>query len=350
MEQGMTLEDLLGYTSREQAPKAKYNSGWNKNVKVNPVTKQKEATIDIWLHTRALFHTLWRHQFPTVREKDGKREIKNQNFKCLESETFLRRKHLRDRESGELLMPPEVCPFCILLEQVRRDIRTGDCSWTDVLFRVNSDSAVEELHAGGVTNLFSKQKKTDKENEELREAKIDLREAWKENCNASCKYIFRLVDNDNRSEGCMLSVEPASLGEAVQATIAKEMARYKKNPEKGNPVKNPYVIRFIYKPDEQVMSKKYDAQRIEDVEVDEEIQSLIVDSEPPDCSNLLKGWNVANVRTAMETYCTKKLDWDAIFGEAEKNCDPTGMYLDPQLQAAEDERDHSEDGSDEIPF
>ncbi len=324
---GMNLEEFLGHKTRDSGS-SQYLSKWRKRTPPEVVT---------WMHTRSKLHSVWQHNWPRIVDlRDGGRAIWGGSFKCLEDEkTVLSFQRNRDRKTGKRDVPPAVCPLCRLVEYVRDLVQEGEMSWTDVLFRYEiadgGNSEPRIMHAGGLYGGFGIKNPTQEQLKELETAGIRRDEAWMENAYAQCKYVFRVVDNSEPDKGCQIAVEQDLLGQKVRETIAKEMEG--RGLEKGNPLKNPYAIKWKHCPSEKEFGKKYNALAMsnEVVPLTPEIERLIVEVDPPDISRVLEPWNIKTLRSLVEHYCQfQGLDWDTVFGPAEARCDENGNYAEPE--------------------
>lgn len=327
----LTLEQFLNSNDREQGnfPKNYMSNEWTKNVSMNE-KGQKEAHIDVWLHTRAVFSTIWRHRWArSLDRKDGTKALFMGNVACLEEESVLRRQHFRTRDTNKREAPPQICPICRLIEQVRDLVAAGQLSPTDTLFKyVNGDKTIE-LHAAGIYNGFKNPSEAMKE--KARAAGIFLTEVFKENCVAECSYAFPLVVDSKLEDGVIVSVEKKTLGDAVKRLISNEI---ESRGEEGNPILNPYALRFKYYPDNPPMSK-FDASTMYKKKLTDEVRNLITVVDPPveAMKKLAVPPNMRMLRATMEEHCLVTLDWDDVFSPAERYCDEEGNYNKPVAAA-----------------
>lgn len=301
--------------------------------------KHEARTVDVWLYRQNPFAAVWSHGFPRIAEytKDGRevREVSFGSHVCVEDPEILRRQSFRDRETGERDTPPKICPMCLLTEHVYQLVREGALQLTDQLFRIEAgpgsrDAAI--IHAGGLYGGFKTEKLSDEERDAIREAGINLKEAWGESALSRCQYIFIVVDDENPDEGLQIAKESQLLGDKVREAINKE--RERRGPDKGNPILNPYPIRFKHFPAEKVFNKKYDAVAL-DGEPSESVLELITNGEEPDISRYVDPPNYRTLRAQLEQYALFELDWDAIFGPIEKHLDEAGFYVAPDAPKAE---------------
>lgn len=292
------------------------------------------AQIDVWLHPSAKIVPLWSHNWFTIgKDKDsGDNVLRTYRFNSMEKEAILRNANKRDKD-GAREYPPEICPFSKLLEWLYQAVLNEQISWVDEVFsfdEISGDPFV--LHAGGMVGLFNRQDDAlDKEEiAQLRKARINRKEAWKENCKPRLQYIFRVVQNDRPGDGCMIALESQSLGDAVKSTIGDRIDDQKPGESwKGDPWKNPYAIRWLYS-DNEPFSKKYAARAMLSIEKTEEIQQVF-DAEPPSIDELTKDSNIFELRQSFEAHWCHEVvpPWDEIFADAEAELEGTEAAEDP---------------------
>jgi hypothetical protein len=267
----MDLNSFLGHTT-SAGRKSNYLSGWKKRGK-----------IDTWLHTQAPILAIWRHGIPRIVERTDKEtkeksvQVWSGNWPCWEDEDVLKKQYRRDRDTGLRTHPPVICPVCKLLDYIRDAVEQGEIEIHDELFHFEGDDPDKAitLHAGGMYNGFNVLEEDEKK--ALRSHGVNLRDAWKENGMAKASYAFAIVDNDNPQEGVQIAIETVSLGEQVQSVIGKAMLDAD---EEGNPMLNPYAIRWIYNATQSDPRKKYDAAKVGRIKLTDAIEELI-SSEPP---------------------------------------------------------------------
>jgi hypothetical protein len=344
---GMTLDDFIGHKTRDKREdtKASYLSGWRKRENAHRnKAGDLQNDVTVWLHTRALFAARWTHNWPKIVDlaKTQTRAVWTMDCLCLEDESTLRRQYRRDRD-GNRDSPPVLCPVCLLNEEVRGLVKAGKIKWTDVLFRYEAGKDVKELHSGGLYGAYGKQNLTDDERKELAAAEIYPKEAWKENAVAKCNYVCRVVDNDHPEKGVQISIELDSIGDAMKRKLAAEIEG---RGDVGNPMLNPYALQWRYYPEEADFRKKFDVIPMPRIALTDEVRSLITEVDPPSIEHLMTPRNMKMLRASMEQHCLFELNWDAIFGPAEKFCDENGVFVDPKkVDAPLPDQD-----SDEIPF
>lgn len=279
--------------------------------------KKDPPQVDVWLHTRRKPVAVWRHQFPRIvsREKDGETEVHvwSDNLVCHEDEATLKKQNHRNRETGERVHPPSKCPFCKLLEWMRAAVREGDLQlWSPAFeFEAADDDAPTRLSVGGMCGLINDDM-TDAEAAECRKHGINKKNAWKENSGAKANYLFLVVDHANPSAGVQKAIESQLLGQKVQGVIMA--AQDSLGEEEGNPFKHPYAIRWKHRPNEPVFGDKYQAVRMEKLQLTPEIESLI-SGDSPDVSKDTRAFNAASLRATMERHCVLPIapPWDELF-------------------------------------
>lgn len=313
----LEMGQFLGHTTKSGGG-SQFLRGWR---------KRKPAVVNAVLHTKAPIVALWQHGMPRIFEqKDEKtgditRRVFGGQFNCLEDESVLVKQYRRDRDTGERVLPPVICPVCRLLEALRSLYADGVIGFADDVFRWEGDVNDEEqtLTLGGMLNLYDSDKITDDEKAAMKDAGIKLSEAWKENTFSKCNYLFTIVDADEPETGIQLAIETTALGDATKECIHAKITSA--GEEKGNPLVTPYAIQWQHHPNAKEFSKKYKAIAMERVAITPQIMELI-ESDPPDIDNIIRGGNVTKLRAELEARCVLKdpsvLDWDDIFGPAER--------------------------------
>jgi hypothetical protein len=308
---------------------------------------------------------LFRHGFPEVvsYEKDGEQvsRVFTRRVGCWEPHSILENQNWRDRETGERVVkydkndkskliaaPPATCPVCLFIEWLRALVvdgklglgfapvtwkekgeeKTGSANHSLIVpvFKLQgeSDDNATVITAGGFCGLYKEKNLDDADKRLLSRSGIQLTEAWKENGQASKNYLFTVCDYDNMGDGLVKAIESSQLGEAVIKVIADEIEANGKNPDKGNPFKNPYPIRWKYAEKAQLPDPKYTAVLIRDVEITEEILSVLR-SDPPDVTEETSYLDSAKMREVMESSCVLEgvtIPWDNFFKEPQPGGKP----------------------------
>jgi len=251
-------------------------------------------------------------------ERDGEKttEVWGGTFNCWEPEDVLKRQYKRN-DDGSRQAPPTICPHCMLLEYLRGMVRAEKISWTEPVFRFagGDEGAAQTLTVAGLYNGFSGDLSR-QEVAELRRAGIRRDEAWKENTMAKCSYVFSIVDHLEPEKGVQIAIETTALGDAVKRVIRDQIDAL--GAAEGHPLKNPYAIRWQYKPKEVEFSKKYHALAMPRLELSPEIRDLIFDAPAPDLTSIVGRGNVASLRAVMEAHALIDLPFDRLFAAAEQ--------------------------------
>lgn len=281
--------------------------------------KREPPQIDTVLHTRSSIVALWRHPWQRIVEvdRDGEkqRELWADSFNCWEPEETLKRQYMRD-DTGARKYPPTICPVCLMLEWVRAQIRAERLSWTDKVIEFKVDDKSVVYTAGGIVNAFSGDLSR-QEIAELRKAGIRRDEAWMQNMSPKCNYVFSIVDvgDADVDKGVQIAIEATALGDAVKRVIRDQIDSL--GAEEGHPFRNPYVIRWSYRPKEQEFSKKYHALPMPRIVIGPEARALILDADPPDISSTVARGNIASLRSVMESVALIDMPFEEFFAAAE---------------------------------
>lgn len=317
MSRTLAMSQFLGHQTRSGST-SQFLRGWRKR---NP------AAVNFVLHTKAPIVALWQHGLPRIYEQKGDnsssvtRRVFSGNFNCIEDESVLLKQYRRDRNTGERILPPVVCPVCLLLEHLRGLYDDGQIGFTDVLFRWEGDipEETQTLSFGGMLNLYGNDRLSDEEKTAMRQAGVKASEAWQENCWAKCNYVFVGVDADEPESGVQIAIETTALGDAVKECIHGQLTSL--GDHDGNPMLNPYAIRFEHHKNAKEFNKKYKAIAMPRVPITDQIMELI-SGDPPDLENIIRPGNVIKLRAELEARCVLKdkglIPWDAIFGPAER--------------------------------
>jgi hypothetical protein len=271
---------------------------------------------------------LWQHNIPRIyeREKDGFPENQKEkvifgwSWNCWEEEIVLKKQRFLDKNTGKRVEMPRICPDCRLIENIRTKYDdTKELGFCEKLFHWCGDDAskAQTLTVGGILSRYGRDDLTSEEKELMSKNGINPREAWREGAWAKCNYIFVVVEEGQADDGVQIAVETTQVGQVVQEMIAAQ--RESLGLDEGDPLQNPYAIRWKYNANAD-LSKKYNAIAMPKIVLAEEVRKLI-HSDPPDIAGVRKPGDVAALRTNLETAAlegAKKLDWDWIFGPAEK--------------------------------
>ncbi len=359
MSQGMSLEAYMNHSTR---------GGGKSNY------LKWDETATIWLSCRSSIFTLWRHPWTRVEVVENKdtheksSEIWGDKLGCFEVESVLTEQYRRDRDTGERDVPPQVCPHCKMIDDVYMRCRDGNAVGLELIekrrpglkdltsedvdavdaellkrglmwflsplfeFRGNirdwrTKAVVADrkiLHAGGIFNAFGNKNlspewkalmaKVSRE----RGGPIFSKNAFQQNSQAKCEYLYVVVDNEHPERGLQIAIETSLLGDKMKTEIAKRMKSMGR--EKGNPILHPYA--FEWKNDRtegQSFDKLYDATALETMKPTAAIEKLIRDTAPPDTSRDTAKFNLRTHRARLEKYAApagKLLDLDRYFEAA----------------------------------
>lgn len=276
--------------------------------------KWKERTpprVNVWLSKVSPFGVRWVHSFPRAfRKDDGENVVWSAQYVCREDEKVLIKQYKREDDDTRLL-PPCDCGICKMLEWIYQEIVNGRLSWTEKLFVFEGDNPKEtrELFAGGMVGMFGDKNLTEQQKRELRQNGIFIKDAWKQVCWPKAQYVFCLVDHDAPGEGVVIDMEAAALGDKVKGVIRDRMTEF--GEDEGNPCVTPYALQFQYYPDEE-MNKRYKVVPMSKLQLVPEIDDLIT-NDPPETDHLYRGFNINEVRAALEKAAQVQLPWDDWF-------------------------------------
>jgi hypothetical protein len=330
----LSLDEFLNHQTKNNSGKTPYLRGWRKR---NP------PRVDICLHKTAKTHAIWQHNLPRVVEVDDKMggktlKVWSNAWNCHEDESVLVKQFKRDRDTGERNVPPVICPLCLLQESLRSLYAQGKIGFTEEVFRWVGDDPEESvsLTLGGLLGMYGKDYLSDEEKKATRKAGIRLDEAWRENMVARCNYLFVVVDNDAPEDGVQVAFENTGLGDKVKEVIFDKITA---EGEDGNPIQNPYVIRWEHHSNAKEPNKKYKAIAMSaKVAPVKEATLELIEGEAPDVSHLLQKGDVVKLRADLEEHCVLPdpsiIPWDDIFLPSE---------------LASDSGDPSDDETDEVP-
>jgi len=311
----LEMGQFLGHNTKSGG--SQFLRGWRKR---NP------PVVDVVLHKKAQIVALWQHGLPRIFEKKDEKTSEitrvtfGGQFNCLEDEAVLVKQYRRDRDTGERVLPPVLCPMCRLLESLRDLYAEGKIGFADDVFRWEGDDPddVQVLTLGGMLNLYGNKKLSEDEQDAMKEAGIKLMEAWKENAWSKCNYLFTVVDASEPEAGVQIAIETTGLGDVTKECIHSQIVSM--GEERGNPIITPYVLRWEHHPNAKEFNKRYKAYPVLKIPITPQVMELI-ESDPPDIENLIRGGNVTKLRAELEARCVladpSVIPWDDIFGPAE---------------------------------
>lgn len=318
-----------------------------------------DGELAVVMHPKSSILALWNHtwfRFYEDKDKEGKphQKIGLMRFNSMEEHDLLSKQKKRE-EDGSRRYPPVICPFSLLLEWVREQIDEERINWTDVIFTFEGGADFREIHAGGFTGLFGNDNLSDEELVELKKAKIDVDEAFKENCVARLEYIFAIVKYEEPEDGVMTAVERRGLGKEMKKAIKAEIAKYAKTktPEKGDPWNTPFVFEWKYDPDGGWDSYSVVVHREDSLPITQPILDALK-GDVPDMRQFTEYSNVPLLRASFEEHWSHEVvpPWDEIFKAAEervKGTDagklPTDFAHGASAEADDDSDDAKADDS-----
>lgn len=310
--QGLGFENFLNHSTN--APRSNFLSNWKKSA---------DHSVNVWIHTSALFYPIWRHPFSRVIEKDdGTTDIWGTNWVCWEDEKILKVQHRR-LEDGTRVAPPEACALCKLLEWIRGAIDCGQLDWLEPVFRFECDDPRKtvEYHAGGMIGMFGDRNLTNEQKVAMKRKGIYAKEVWRTVAHAKPAYLMCVVEDDHPENGVQIAIEPSLLGDKLRLEIRKAINSLGK--DRGDFRKFPYAFQFQHDPTEGIaFGKKYDVCRMERLQLTDEIRELL-NSDPPDVSHITTQFDADEVRTQLEQHALVDIPWDVIFPPRQSHAEET---------------------------
>jgi Zn finger protein HypA/HybF involved in hydrogenase expression len=305
-----TIDDFMKDSAGSPGNRGKYLGNWKG-------AEDSDGEVTIWLakmRAPESFYTHGVHRIDVNRE-DKSTRVRNTRFNCMEPLQVLGSQYRRNSD-GEREDPPTVCPHCLLIEWVRAQIQGGKLSWTDELFVYDADEEPLTINTGGYAGLYKSDDLTTEEKKELKEARVNLKKAYRQNAIAKLKYLFCVV-NGNAPNGVQLAIETKMLGDKMRAAIRNvSRAAQLAGREPRDPMSDPYP--FLWKFDEHAaVQAMYDVVPLPDIKPSEELADLL-EMDPPDIGQVLGTSDLALHRSILETACViEGVPWDEIFGPAE---------------------------------
>ena len=326
----LDLKGFLGHKTR--GDNVGFLRGWK---------KRPGAYVETWLHTQAPIVALWQHSIPMVFEQKSDagvvtRRVFGKSINCLEHEDVLGAQYKRDRDTDERIVPPVICPVCLLMEYFVGLYAAGEIEFTEKLFRWEGDDPRETvtLTFGGMLNRYSSSRLTTEQKEDMARNGVRGSEAWKESTQAKCNYVFTVVDNASPQDGIQIAVETTSLGDHVKECIADEMKRNAPDMDAGNPLLNPYCIRWEHHEKETQFQRKYKAIAMTRLKLTREVEDLIVNTPAPSLDHITKAPNVKQLWLELQAHYIGPVEipWEELFA--------------PSLAAGFGEREDGEDADE----
>ena len=305
------MADIDNFLTHRTSDRGAYLNKWKKDGRVN-----------VWLHTECLPIAVWRHTgVPKVVVLEDKqtgeatRRVWIGNWVCHEDEGVLKKQY-KVGADGAREAPPQYCGICRLVDHVRRSVLSGRIDWLEPLFRFEADDPKETvvLFAGP---MYMTRKAFDQfdseEKQRARDAGLNIKESWKQGCNAGMQYLFRVVDDQHPESGVQIAFETQLLGDKVKDVISDR--RESRGVEEGDPLRNPYCIQWQYRENEVDPKRKYHALAVDKQRLSPAIEALIY-GPAPDVSRDVRPYNMVEMRAFLEQHALVKLPWDDIFGRA----------------------------------
>lgn len=297
---------------------------------------KEEGNISVWFHTKELPMEIWRHQIPLIQVRDDRddkskkvKHVWSKNLVCHETVEVLEAQNYRDKETADRKKPPERCGLCKLIEwcyqqalayeETRDSKKPKGLSFVTPIFHFEGDEPDETttLHVGGMCSLFSDDDLSEAMKEDLKRAKISLRNSWKENAKAKCQYVMMIVDNAHPESGVQIAVETKLLGEKVKEVMEDELEKNDVDIQR-----KPYCIEWEYFEKEKVFGKKYKATALRKVKPSPRILALIQGDTPQLSDDLTEPFNQQSIRAMLERHCVLPdkalVPWDEIFPSREQ--------------------------------
>lgn len=265
-----------------------------------------DGSIRVWLHTLKLPQPIWQHKFARVQVRTDKttkvvrREVWGWTMVCREEEDIL--KSRRDRkDDGSRSSPPGRCPMCRLSEHVRSLVLSGKVDLTAPLWRIEGDDPAHTriIYAGGVSAVIGN-KMSDADKAKCHQANLRIDRVSGQNLFAKLNYLFAVVNESDPAGGVRFTVETQSLGDSVKKVIRDERTR-NKNPDDGDPFKQPYCFEWIYNKKATNPGEYYDARRIDRFDLTPAVRKLIT-SPPPSPGRLVEPFALDTARSELERH------------------------------------------------
>lgn len=312
----MDLDDFLAHKTGS-AGGGKELRKWKDN-KASGETPAR--SVDIVLHRqRGSFASVWVHSLPNLvvlEDKQTKRSVTRvfgRDYVCHENEDTCR-KHKRHYWGYDDAPVVERCGICKFGDWLYAQVVEGRLSWVDPVLRFEGDVSEETkvIHAGGFYGVFGSTKLTDVEKAELKEARISPKVSWQENSLVAAKYLFIVAEHQKPDNGLQIAYESSLLGDRMKTLFKEQMEIHGR--EAGNPMSNPYVIRWKHDPDAEEFGKRYSALAIPRLPISDRLMDLITNGKAPDKSHKTDKHDPRTVRAILERHSLIDVPWDDLFG------------------------------------
>ncbi len=317
---GLSIDEFLSHSSKSSGGGSYLSNDW-----------KAKGRLKFWLHTLHTFYAVWSHTFYRVlsmrdRDKGTERSaVVPIRWNCRDY-----RPELGPKKADKLLskaryrLPdgsrehaPVACPCCKFEDWLAVETKAGRIGFAQPIFRFDEGRGRPpfDLYAGGIVGLFN-DKMTDAERATFHPLKLSLvDDAWKQKTLVKLAYLLVIVDDDDPEDGAKKYFAPEGTGDKIKATIRKEIARRPSDPERGNPILNPYPIVLTYNED-ALPKDRYDASVLEEKPSEAVLEAISEDK--LDLTAELEPGNCAELRMLFEQHALIKAPWDEFFHEAER--------------------------------
>lgn len=311
------------------------------DLKKAPRQEDGHAAI-VWLHAGSgvIAHSRYVHSFPTYKtNRDGETYLNfGMTYVSPESDRVCEQQYFRESKESDspMKVPPSLDPFLLLREWLRNEINSGRMSPEQIVFRWKNPKAKDnqnpiiEWKAGHLSRLEKRGRMT-----------------GMHSLDAKLEYIFLLVDNDAPDQGVQQYISTKGLGKALRDEIQRQIKS--DGVEEGNPLLNPYALRFVYNPNASSPNDFYSVGRYNRARLTDEISELIHSQNYPDVERICKPRDDEKllIRSAMEAAAEIELPLDLLFNTGWQTENPySDDDTEPQTPSVDSSVD-SEDSGDE---
>ena len=336
----LDLEEFL--THKTSGGGSAYLSNWKEDGKVS-----------VWHHTKCSIATgVWTHRaphiltFPDRQTGEDVNKTVSAKLVCWEDSATLKEQYKREAD-GTRKTPPERCGQCKFVDWIYMAVLEGRLNWMEPIFKFQGtdDEAATIVRAAHIYNGFSRDDLSEEQLKEMKKNRIFQKEAWKFNYFPKAGYIFRVCENAHPEKGIQIAQETALLGDKIKGVIGDQRETY--GADQGNPLKNPYAIRWMFDKDQKEFGKKYSAKAMTEgnlkLPLTAEIKRLICDTDPPEINHLIQRFNALTWRLEMEASCLIDVPWDELYGTSAygENYVIPGSDFDPAKLEAKKESSRS---------
>ena len=312
----LSLEEYMAMSFSNFGPRTKFLKSWK---------KRQPARLDLWLHTKFGFRSIVSHKMRkiVVREdrQTGQQKVAvyGEDYCCWDSDARI----AAAKRSEAFDEARATCPLCLLLSELRKMIDRGELLPDQRIFEFVGDDGVEVVTAAGALG-FNWDELTEEQLKSLNKAGINQANGWMQDARPKQQFVFALVDNEAVADGVQITTETKLVGEKLKDVIHDEMVRNSPDGQfhvrqtAGNPLAEPYCIRFEHYPRAQQFNKKYHVMSLPKVPLTDEIRKLIVDDDPPDTTHVTGPFNAHALKSLLEQCSVVELPLDQCFDTALK--------------------------------